>query len=258
MYRKDDANQLKFEDFYLPFGGKLRSDNRWVVLSKQIPWQQIEQLYSANFSDNNAGCPPKSARIALGSLIIKERLGTTDRETLLQIAENPYLQYFLGFSEYKDEVPFDHSLMTHFRKRFDKDKLREINESIVRNATDPDEQPQDKTPDDDKPSNKGKLIVDATCTPADVAYPTDLNLLNKAREKTEAMIDSMHAPLVGKSKKPRTYRQKARKDYLAVAKQKKPGYKKVRKAIGKQLCYLRRNLKNIDRMASEGLLMCFE
>ena len=134
MYRKDDANQLKFEDFYLPFGGKLRSDNRWVVLSRQIPWKQIEQVYSALFTDSKVGCPAKSARIALGSLIIKERLGTTDRETLLQIAENPYLQYFLGFSEYKDEVPFDHSLMTHFRKRFDKDKLRQINESIVRNA----------------------------------------------------------------------------------------------------------------------------
>ena len=55
----------------------------------------------------------------------KERLGTTDRETVLQIAENLYLQYFLGFSEYKDEAPFDHSLMTHFRKRFDKDTLKD-------------------------------------------------------------------------------------------------------------------------------------
>ena len=255
MYHKDNANQLKFEDFYLPFGGKLRSDNRWVILSKQIPWNQIEQEYSTNFSANKAGCPPKSARIALGSLIIKERLGTTDRETVLQIAENPYLQYFLGFSEYKDEVPFDHSLMTHFRKRFDKDKLKEINESIVRNAYKPDEELQDKSSDDNQPSNKGKLIVDATCTPADVAYPTDLNLLNEAREKTEAMIDTMHVPLIGKRKKPRTYRQKARKDYLAVAKQKRPGYKKVRKAIGKQLCYLKRNLQNIDRMASKGLLV---
>ena len=258
MYRKDDAKQLQFEDFYLPFGGQLRSDNRWVVLSRQIPWQQIEQAYSANFSDSKVGCPAKSARIALGSLIIKERLGTTDRETVLQIAENPYLQYFLGFPEFKDEVPFDHSLMTHFRKRFDKDTLADINESIVRNALEPDEEPQDKSSDandDDQPSNKGKLIVDATCTPADVAYPTDLNLLNDAREKTEAMIDTLHAPLIGKSKKPRTYRQKARKDYLVVAKQKKPGYKKIRKAIGKQLCYLRRNLKNIDKMASQGLLV---
>ena len=134
MYRKDNLNQLKFEKFYLPFGGKLRSDNRWVILSKQIPWDQIEQKYSANFSESNAGCPAKSARVALGSLIIKERLGTTDRETTLQIAENPYLQYFLGFFEYKDEPRFDHSLMTHFRKRFDKDTLARINTLIVDRA----------------------------------------------------------------------------------------------------------------------------
>ena len=258
MYRKDDTNQLKFEDFYLPFGGKLRSDNRWVILSKQIPWQQIEQQYSANFSDNKAGCPAKSARIVLGSLIIKERLNTTDREVVLQIAENPYLQYFLGFSEYKDEVPFDHSLMTHFRKRFNKNSLEQINESIVRNVLEIDDEQQDKSSadnDDQRSSNKGKLLVDATCTPADVAYPTDLNLLNKAREKTEAMIDTIHAPLVGQTTKPRTYRQKARKNYLAVAKQKRPGYKKVRRAIGKQLCYLRRNLRNIDIMLCNGLLV---
>jgi len=257
MYRKDDTDQLQFQDFYLPFSGKLRSDNRWVILSKQIPWEQIEQEYSKNFSKSNVGNPAKSSRIALGSLIIKERLCTSDRETVLQIAENPYLQYFLGFPEYKDEVPFDHSLMTYFRKRFSKEQLRKINELIVCNALEQDEQLQDKTSDDDKDesSNKGKLVVDATCTPADVTYPTDLNLLNKAREKTEEIIDSMHTPLVGKSKKPRTYRQKARKDYLAVAKQKRPGYKKIRKAIGKQLCYLKRNLKNIDQMVSEGLLM---
>ena len=270
MYRKANLNQLKFEDFYLPFGGKLGSDNRWVILSKQIPWDKIEQEYSANFSESNAGCPAKSARVALGALIIKERLSTTDRETLHQISENPYLQYFLGFSEYKDEPLFDHSLMTHFRKRFDKDTLAKINALIVDRAMEqanvsqvkapsPDEQEQSDD-DNDNPSNKGKLIVDATCTPSDVAYPTDLNLLNKAREKTEGMIDAMHAHQVGKSKKPRTYRWKARKDYLVVAKQKKSSYKKIRKAIGKQLNYLRRNLGHIETMSqdtsvvSDGLL----
>lgn len=189
--------------------------------------------------------------MALGALIIKERLGTTDRETVQQIAENPYLQFFLGFSAYKDVPPFDDSLMTHFRKRFDKETLARINALIVDKAMSREPSDDDK----DLPSNKGKLIVDATCTPADVAYPTDLNLLNEAREKTEAMIDTMHAPHVGQRRKPRTYRQKARKDYLAVAKQKKSSYKKVRKAIGKQLRYLKRNLRNIDTMSTDGLLV---
>ena len=254
MYRKANPNQLKFEKFYLPFGGKLRSDNRWVILSKQIPWAQIEQEYSANFSESNAGCPAKSARIALGALIIKERLGVTDRETVQQISENPYLQYFLGFSEYKDEPRFDDSLMTHFRKRFDKDVLAKINVLIVDQAMERAKKLSEQSNDDNEPPlNKGKLIVDATCVPADVAYPTDLNLLNEAREKTEGMIDAMHVSQ--ERKKPRTYRRKARKDYLVVAKRKKSGWKKIRKAIGKQLRYLRRNLQHIDTMSSEGLLM---
>lgn len=264
MYRKTNSNQLKFEDFYLPFGGKLRSDNRWVILSKQIPWAEIEREYMANFSESsNAGCPPMSARIALGALIIKERLGLTDRETVQQISENPYHQYFLGLSEYKDEPLFDASLMTHFRKRFDKETLVRINDMIVERAlerannseVDGSFSADQGKSDDDQPSNKGKLLIDATCAPADVAYPTDLNLLNEAREKTESIIDAMHISLIGQSKKPRTYRRKARKDYLAVAKRKNAGNNKVRKAIGKQLSYLKRNLGHIEKMVSSGQLI---
>lgn len=41
----------------------------------------------------------------------------------------------------------------------------------------------------DGPANRGKLIVDAICAPADIAYPTDIGLLNDVREKTERIID---------------------------------------------------------------------
>ncbi len=61
----------------------------------------------------------------VGALFIKERLGVSDRETVEQIKENPYLQYFLGLMEYQDTAPFDHSMLTHFRKRFDKEMLAE-------------------------------------------------------------------------------------------------------------------------------------
>jgi len=133
--------------------------------------------------------------------------------------------------------------------------LAEINDRIVKDAIEQvSEVSTESSDDDDRPSNNGKLIVDATCTPADITYPTDLKLLNEAREKTEDVIDTMHTPFIGKKRKPRTYRQKGRKDYLAVAKQKRPGYKKIRKAIGKQLRYLKRNLKTIAKRVEEGLL----
>lgn len=137
--------------------------------------------------------------MALGALIIKERLATTDRETVEQVRENPYLQYFLGFAGYTDKEPFHHTSMVHFRKRFDKETLAQINELIVHKALQ-DKQEQcegvsdDTSQDNTPPSNQGKLIVDATCTPADITYPTDVKLLNEAREKTEEIIDCMHAP----------------------------------------------------------------
>ena len=257
MYRKNDSDQLTFENFYLPFGGHLRSDNRWVILSEQIPWSHIEQGYGELFPSDE-GCPAKSARMAFGALFIKERLGISDRETVEQIKENPYLQYFIGMMEYNDEqAPFDPSLMTHFRKRFSQAILSEINEWILHgppeeDGAEDDKQTSNDTDDKSDPPNQGKLIVDATCTPADIAYPTDLSLLNEAREKSEQIIDAMHEPFIGLRQKPRTYRQKARKAYLAVAKQKKPGARKIRRAVGKQLRYLRRNLAHIDRMVAEG------
>jgi hypothetical protein len=65
--------------------------------------------------------------------------------------------------------------------------------------------------------------LDATCAPADIKYPQDLGLLNEVRQETEKIIDLLYQPLQGIiKKKPRTYRQKARKDYLTIAKQRKP------------------------------------
>jgi len=253
MYRKSDPNQLSFEDFDLPFGGKLSSDNRWVMLSKQIPWVEVEKEYIVHFSKEDMGSPAKSSRMAFGGLILKERLGVTDRELVEQITENPYLQYFLGLLSYQDEPPFHDSMLTHLRKRFSQKSLEKINEAIALKAKALEE--AEETPkSDDKPPPKGKLIVDATCTPADIKYPTDLNLLGEAREKTESIIDRMHSFRTKPTKKPRTYRQKARKAYLLVSKARQPGKKKMRKGIGKQLGYVKRNLQSISTLAQEGLL----
>jgi len=263
MYRKPHVNQLAFEDFVLPFGGNLRSDNRWVILAKQIPWAVVETAYAQQFSKEDMGSPAKSSRLALGALIVKERLGVTDRELVEQIAENPYLQYFLGLMAYQAEAPFHHSLLTTFRKRFTHDSLGTINEAIAQLIAEA--QPTkdasttagqaDAKGENESPPPKGQLLLDATCVPADIKYPTDLNLLNEAREKTEEIIDHMHACRTSPKPKPRTYRQNARRAYLRVAKARKPKKATRRQAIGKQLRYLRRNLGSIAAMAHEGLLV---
>ena len=122
MYRKVEQPVTEAENFQLPFEGKLCSDNRWVIMAKLIPWEEFEEEYATNFSEV-FGAPAKTFRVALAALIIKEKLGTTDRETVEQIKENPYLQYFIGKSSYSNEAPFDPSLLVHFRSRISVDLL---------------------------------------------------------------------------------------------------------------------------------------
>jgi len=95
--------------------------------------------------------------------------------------------------------------------------------------------------------NRGKMIIDATVCPQDIAYPTDLNLLNDARKKSEEIIDLLYKPELH-VKKPRTYRRKARKLYLAEAKKKSSSTKAIRRANGKQIAFLGRNIRTIDRL----------
>ena len=132
MYREMSEDQPKIEDFYLPFGGHLNKENRWVILSRKIPWREIEKEYSKKFSQDEMGAPAKTVRVALGALIIKEKLQLSDREVVEQIKENPYLQYFIGYEGFSQEDPFSPSLMPTFRARFDGELLGKINEMLFR------------------------------------------------------------------------------------------------------------------------------
>ena len=84
MYRKVEPTPSSAQDFKLPFEGKLAATNRWVQLAELIPWSEFESEYAQNFVAE-VGPPAKSFRLALGSLIIKEKLGISDRETVEQI-----------------------------------------------------------------------------------------------------------------------------------------------------------------------------
>lgn len=294
MFRITENMPDLLEQFYLPFGGKLNPENRWVKLAALIPWDKVEQKYVEAFKSPNKGEKALPIRVALGALIIKERLGLSDRETTLQIMENPYLQFFIGHAEFVDEEPFHHSLMTHFRERLGPEVVMEINEWIIEEAAKSEETESDDSQDDDddpddgqlafqvsdelsipedlppvsKPKKKasspqtsvtnaaeqthrGNLILDATCAPADIKYPTDLGLLNHAREILEDIIDTLHEPHIGTIAKPRTYRNKARQAYLSVSKQRKASRKTIRKAVRKQLSFVKRDLQIIEEQMVE-------
>ncbi len=192
--------------------------------------------------------------MALGALIIKEKLGISDRETVEQIKENPYLQYFIGMSNYSNDSPFEASMMVYFRERIKMDFIKKINQKMVKDF-------QEETPREEKKEeqelaevkNQGKLILDATVAPADITHPNDLGILNQTRKQSEKILDSLYQNCQNKlERQPRSYRNKARKDYLKVAKKRRVSRRERTDAIAKQLKYIKRNLSHIDNLINSG------
>jgi transposase, IS5 family len=65
MYRQAEIKNTTSEKFTVPFEEKLATDNRWVIMSKLIPWEEFEEEYAKNFSAEGMGAPAKPFRMAL-------------------------------------------------------------------------------------------------------------------------------------------------------------------------------------------------
>ena len=179
--------QMTIEGFESPFSQSLDMNNRWVVLAHQIPWDLLVSTYQAQMNNSQTGADGINPRVAIGSMILKHMCNMSDRETVSQIQENMYMQYFIGYSSFSTEEPFDPSLFVDFRKRLGIEQINSINEKILglsksdtlkesENKNDSENQDGINTKDEEPPrqetsatkntiTHKGKLITDATACP---------------------------------------------------------------------------------------------
>jgi len=260
MIRFRSEKQITIEEFKTPFEIKLQKDNRWAIMASQLPWDELSAIYYKSLSQTR-GARAKDARLVIGALIVKHILGLDDRETIETIRENPYIQYFLGLCEYTYEDVFDRSLFTTLRYRMGEAQfdamtcelikladVRRPNKKHSKTKDTPDGHPSDpSTQDEPLLPNKGKLLLDATVADQMIVYPTDFGLIARSRQESERLIDEL-CTVLQTGKKPRTHRRKARKEYLDVAKKKHKTRKEIRKGIGKQLRFLRRNITSIHHL----------
>ena len=254
MIKYTPSNQLTLNGFSTPFENELSPDNRWVKLAALIPWDELAAVYSEKLS-GTSGRQSVDVRMVIGAIIVKHRLGLDDRGTVAMIAENIYLQYFCGLPAFQPKEPFHPTVFVDIRKRMGADSFDKWNETIIERADGI--RPKKKrnidmggrggAADGEPPENKGTLKLDATVADQKIAYPTDVGLLNAARKEAERMIDLLYKQ-AGPCKKPRDYRRIAKKEYLAFSKKRKRTKKQVRKAIRKQLGYLKRDLGHIERL----------
>lgn len=263
MYKNKSPQTLIFEkpeNFMMLTG--LDPNNRWIKMSEMIPWEMVEAKYAKNFKKTPFSRPAKPARMAIGTLIIKEKYMLSDEETVEMISENPYLQYFIGLESFSNKSPMEASVLTLFRKRITPEMLEEINDYIIGRKKEEDDdgnKPQGgsvgegERAESEEAKNKGTLILDATCVPSDIRFPTDVSLLNQGREYLESIIDEQHGKRATNGEKARTYRQVAHKEYMHFVRNRRPSRKLIRKAIRKQLGYICRDLKAIEASGEECL-----
>ncbi|MCB9222234.1 MAG: transposase [Ignavibacteria bacterium] len=90
---QSELNVATFEELFKHF---LDRNNRWVKLADALPWDELASIYMQSLSADN-GRPTIDVRLAVGALIIKHKLGLSDREVVSTIRENVYIQYFVGY-----------------------------------------------------------------------------------------------------------------------------------------------------------------
>ena len=227
---------------------QLDSKNEWIKDANRLPWKVWESSYASLFPGIK-GCVAKPCRMVLGSHIIQQRMGFSDRDLVKQIQENPYYQYFIGLESFQHTPPFAPTLLVEWRKRIDVSFVIKANDALC------DAMPKDRR---NKKSfglnSRGTLVAtqvcDATVAPQNIRFPQDTSLLNEARTKLEKMIDRFCSQYG--LEKPRMYRKIAHKEYLAFAKSKKPSIDRIKQTIRQQLGYVNRDLKYVDDFIRQG------
>jgi hypothetical protein len=187
------------------------------------------------------------------------------------IREHPYIQYFLGYADYRYDISLDPSLLTHFRKRFPADVIAQVNRWVIDAArTQALEEKSSGEEGGDGSSlteeafvgsvseseNHGTLILDASCAPQDIQYPTDTQLLHEARQKLEGIMDTLQAGR--EDRKPHNYCQRANEEYKRFCRNRCPTGKQIRTALRQQFQYVSRNLRLVAEMHQDSTVTLSE
>ncbi|MDO9579824.1 MAG: IS5 family transposase, partial [Bacteroidales bacterium] len=250
MIKYNSDRQLTIEEFKTPFQTSLLADNRWVKLSKVVPWDKFASVYMSMMTVD-FGRPGISPRIVLGALIIKHLEKLDDRGVIAAIQENPYMQFFIGLKEFTVQSVFDPSLFAEIRKRAGNKVFDSLNVELIKSVSEKEDKKHNRKGTDktnNTPKNKGKMQADATVADQYITYPTDNGILNQSRKQCEKLIDKLYDLSGKEGEKPRTYRRKIDKAYLDYSKKKKKREATHRKMTRKLLECVNRDIKHVNNM----------
>lgn len=159
--------------------------------------------------------------------LLRQCLGVSDAELVNQIAENPYLGFFIGCKSFDESCPFVASILVAFRKRFSEDEVKRINNLVVtrtRAAA-----AESEKADDDGSIEGGALAMDATGAPSNITHIRRMRPCSTSATRSLRPLLTSSAPKQV-PKKPRMYRQRPRHDFLNWSNAKRRSYRLNRRS----------------------------
>lgn len=217
----------------LPFAQFLFKANHPLLrLAAAIRWEPLLQQLAAGYSPDQ-GRPSIPLRAQAGTLMLKHLKHLSDRDAVRYVEENLYAQRFCDLGP-AQAAGYMHPAtgLTTFRAKIGPPGMALIQAVLTAAAT-------------GRPLKRGgQLILDTTCVPLDILYPTDIRLLERCRQ--EILRRFQQAKGFGLQVLYRTYRRIARKVFVTFAKLAKPK-EQTRQRVHKQMFqFVRRNLKQLS------------
>ena len=162
---------MEQEQSCLPLKKMLDLSHPLCRLGDAINWKKMEKHFA---TDSSYGRRPKETRLIVGLYYLKCAFNLSDEVLLECWLENPYWQYFCGETEFQRKLPLDRTTMIKWRRELDSKKFDKLLEETIDLGLDLGVL---------KRADVKVVNVDTTVMEKAIAFPTDIRLCHKAREK---------------------------------------------------------------------------
>jgi IS5 family transposase len=156
-----------------------------VRLAREIDWAFLDSRF-ASVCTSGPGQPPLPTRLVAGLFILKHMHDLSDEVLCARWLENPYYQFFCGEVSFCHKLPFERSLLTHWRQRLGEEHLVALVQESLAVAH--------KT-GALATRDLERVVVDTTVQPKAIAHPTDARLCHRALEKLVDLAKRYGVPL---------------------------------------------------------------
>ena len=227
-----------FELFQSHFEQLLDPSHELILLAKKIDWPSMEAAFVDTYCPD-FGAPAKAIRLMVGLHYLKYAFNESDESVVDRWVENPYWQYFCGYTHMQHECPIHPTSMTKWRNRVGVERLEKLLAETIDLAVREKHLPK---------SDLARVTVDTTVQEKNITYPTDSKLLYKAIAKLGDAAKSRGIRLrqsyvrVGKAASVMASRYAHAKQFKRMRRQ----LRKLRTYVGRMIRDIRRKTTDMD------------